>query len=449
MNIFKGIFGLLVFACVSGFSSLAFPQELANDDIALYEDIVYTVVDGRKLKLDIAVPKYLRSPAPAIVDIPGGAWRKAEKKAGDALFYARHGFVGISITHRTSDIAVFPAAVHDCKTAVRWVRAHAEKYNINPDKIGATGVSSGGHLATLLATSGGDEYLEGKGGYWKYSSRVQAAVDHFGPTDFLQKTGDQQDAFSNADSPPALFLGGPLSEKADLARLANPITYIDANDPPLLIVHGEKDGMVKISQSEILFAALTHAKVPVKFIRVKNADHMYHPYKWDEAISPTIDELYEYTINWFEQWLGKPDIDYGSIPAKPQARNGQAVQPVQLFYRLRIELPGKTEKSYCRGRFAIMCEGKTLAAGYISLPDLSSPEKRTFEKQITIAGVDLTNRLILWNFRGEVFDSEINEVIEPGQLQNEKYDKKIKGVGFDLMIGPDQSVQFTKKVFRD
>ena len=446
----KKIIMFIFFFIVVGLFSYSFSQEvenediklLAKEDIELYKDIVFTVVNGHELKLDIAVPKYLKSPVPAIVDIPGGAWRKVEKRAEDAMFYAKHGFIGISITHRTSDIAVFPAAVHDCKTAIRWVRANAKKYNINPDKIGVTGVSSGGHLATLLGTSGGDEYLEGRGDYLKYSSRVQAVVDHFGPTDFLQRQ-----AYSNEGSPPALFLGGPLLKNKDKARLANPITYLDENDPPIMIGHGELDGMVKIAQSEILFEALNNAKVPTKFIRVENADHMYFRYNWDEEISPTVDELFKYTINWFKTYLGKPEIDYSAIPSRDSKE--EVKQQYDLFYRLTIELPGKTKESYCNGGFFIKCEGETLANGKISLKDLSTDRKRIFEKQITISSTDLTDKLILWNFRGEIFDSEINELFEPGFLQNEKYDKSIRGIGFDIIIKSDKSVKINKKVYKD
>ena len=118
-------------------------------------------------------------------------------------------------------MAFFPAAIHDCKIAIRWLRAHAAEYHINPEQIGVTGFSSGGHLAALLGTSGGDKYLEGKSEYLEYSSRVQTVIDHF-----------------KEDSPESLFLGGPLREKTELARLANPITYVGSEDPPVLIGHG-------------------------------------------------------------------------------------------------------------------------------------------------------------------------------------------------------------------
>jgi len=131
--------------------------------MVVYENVIYSVVDNRELKLDIVLPKYLNSPAPAIVDFPGGAWRICNKSVDDARIYAEYGFVGVSVEYRTSDIAIFPAAVHDCKAAIRFLRAHAKEYNINPDKIGVTGISAGAYFAALLGTSDNDKYLEGDG----------------------------------------------------------------------------------------------------------------------------------------------------------------------------------------------------------------------------------------------------------------------------------------------
>ncbi len=432
-----------------------FSQILTLDDILIHEDVVYTVVDGLELKLDIAVPKYLDSPAPAIVDIPGGAWRKVNKSVKDAVFYAKYGFIGVSITHRTSDIAIFPAAVHDCKTVIRWLRANAEKYNINPNKIGVTGVSSGGHLATLLGTSSGDKYLEGNGDYLKYSSSVQAVVDHFGPTDFLQgidTTGARQTSaegvFTNEDSPPALFLGGPLTKKTELARLANPITYIDSEDAPTFIGHGEQDGMVSIKQSEILFDAFNNAGVPTKFVRVKNANHQYIAHKWDIDVTPSVNDMYQFTIRWFEKWLGKPEINLAVLPDKESSKTALSTKNYHLFYRLVIDLPGKTKSSYCKGRFTIRCEGKILAKGEILMNGLTTEEDRTFQQNVVISGIDLSSKEILWNFRGEIFDSELDGIIEPGQMQGANFDNSIKGVGYHLNIGRDKSPYFEKKVYR-
>jgi len=427
------------------------PQILSKDDIRVYEDIIYSVVDGYELKLDIAVPKYLKASAPAIVDISGGSWRVVEKSAEDALFYAKHGFIGVSLTHRTSDIAIFPAAVHDCKTAIRWLRAHAREYNIDLDKIGVTGFSSGGHLAALLGTSGGDSFLEGKGEYQEYSSSVQAVVDHFGPTDFFKMNDsdlpDRMDHFT-ANSPESLFLGGPLREKTDLAHLANPITYIDAEDPPIFIGHGEKDGLVIINQSELLFEALKDADVPTKFIRVKNAGHMYRPYKWDAEISPTLSDMNRLTIEWFKRWLGKPVLDTDSIPNRKPVPENRPSKKNHLYYKLTLELPGKTEKSYCIGRFSIRSEGEILAQGMIEIRDLSSEEKRLFQQDLVITGKDLNGKEIMWNFRGEVFDSQLDKTFEIMYMQGEKYDSSIEGIGYHIRINEDATANIEKKVYR-
>jgi acetyl esterase/lipase len=427
------------------------PQILSKEDIVVYEDIVYATPDGHELKLDIAVPKHLRAPAPAIVDIPGGSWRVVKNSIDDAVFYAKYGFVGVSITHRTSDIAIFPAAVHDCKAVIRWLRVHAEEYSLDPDKIGVTGFSSGGHLAALLGTSGGDSFLEGKGDYLDYSSSVQAVVDHFGPTNFLKMNDselpDRIDHFAK-NSPESLFLGGPLREKTELAHLANPINYIDPEDPPVLIGHGEKDGLVIINQSELLYEALKKAGVTTEFVRVKNADHMYRPYKWDAEISPTIDEMNRMTIEWFQKWLGKPELVTDRIPSQKPKTAIQSSKEIPLYYRLTIELPGKNEKSYCIGRFMVRGGGEILAQGTIEMRGLSSEEKRTFEKEFMIAGSGMIGEEIMWNFQGEIYDSELDEKFEIMYMQGQKYDSSIEGIGYYFHIKKDKTADIEKKVYR-
>jgi len=429
----------------------AFSQLLHEEDITVWKDIVYAAPDGHELKLDIAVPNCLKAPAPAIVDIPGGAWRVVNKSPDDALFYAKYGFIGVSITHRTSDIAPFPAAVHDCKTVIRWLRAHAEKYNINPDKIGVTGFSSGGHLAVLLGTSGGDSYLEGKGGYGDYSSCVQAVVDHFGPTDFLKMDdsdlADRADVFS-PESPPSLFLGGPLRKKADLARLANPLIYIDPKDPPVFIGHGEKDGMVVIYQSEILYEALKKAGVPTEFVRVKNAGHMYRPYKWDVDVSPTVAEMNRMTVEWFEKWLGRPQFDRTRIEPRDPKKEASSVKMLPFYYRLTFELPDGITEGTCRGRFLVKTGGKILHRGDIQMDDLCSEDKRTFIQKFEINEADLDGKEIMWNFQGEIYLCIFDQPYPLMYMQGEKYDSDIEGVGYLFRIYKDMKVDIEKKVFR-
>ncbi len=443
----------LIPLCLMALTGLwpAFSQVLREEDITVWKDVIYAIVDGHELKLDIAVPKCLQAPAPAIVDIPGGAWRMVRKSSDDALFYAQFGFIGVSITHRTSDIAPFPAAVHDCKTVIRWLRAHAEKYHINPDKIGVTGYSSGGHLAVLLGTSGGDAYLEGHGGYGDYSSRVQAVVDHFGPTDFLKMNDtdlpDKPDVFS-PDSAPSLYLGGPLREKADLARLANPIAYIDPGDPPVLIGHGEKDAMVVLNQSEILYEALKKAGVPTTFIRVKNATHMYRPYKWDADVSPSVESMNRMTVEWFDKWLGRPELDLTRIERREPKQESSSGKKITFSYRLTFEFPGEITAGACRGRFMVRAGDKILHRGNIQMEDLSSQDKRLFRQDFLVEESDLTGKDITWNFQGEIHTSLFEEPYPLMFIQGEKHDSDIEGVGFHFRINKDKTVNIEKKVYR-
>jgi len=430
-------------------SAIASPQQPVTENIAVEMDVVYATIDGRELKLDIAVPRILAAPAPAVVDIQGGAWRRSQNSAEDAKFWAGYGFVGVSIAHRTSDVAVFPAAIHDCKAAIRWLRANAQKYSIDPDRIGVTGFSSGGNLAALLGTSGGDEYLEGTEGNLDHSSRVQAVVDHFGPTDFIKMNDGQQvagtiDHFA-PDSPESLYLGGPLKERSEPARRANPLTYIDAGDPPTLIAHGENDRLVPFEQSEILYEALKKAGVRTEFVRVKNADHMYRPYPEGAEVSPGVNELNRMTAAWFLRWLGAPRLKSPEeAPPTPALDSGLKTN---LYYKLTIDLPGYTSQSYVKGTFWVKCGDRQLGSGEIDLNDLSSEPGRIFKSGFTAAGVDFKSCELSWNFSGEIYDSELNDKFPLMMMQSAKYKDQVEGVGFHIQINPDGTPDIQKKVY--
>ena len=196
------------------------------------------------------------------------------------------GYAVASINYRLSHEAIFPAQIHDCKGAVRWLRAHAGEYGLDPARVGAWGDSAGGHLVALLGTSGDVAELEGTvGGNGEQSSRVQAVCDWFGPTDMLQIGGFPSDIDHNGpDSPEARLFGGPIHEKRDLVTQANPITYIRADAPPFLIVHGDRDPIVPLHQSELLADALRAAGVPVRLITVAGAGHGFDdPLYWRKA----------------------------------------------------------------------------------------------------------------------------------------------------------------------
>jgi acetyl esterase/lipase len=249
-----------------------------REDVHFHGDITYAEVGQKTLKLDLYVPRDIRGSLPCVVWIHGGAWRAGNKKNPRVAWLTEHGYVVASLQYRLSQEGVFPAQIHDCKGAIRWLRAHAAAYAIDPRCIGVAGSSAGGHLAALLGTSGDVAALEGQtGGHLDHSSRVQAVLDMFGPTDFTRMNehaypGSILD-HDAADSPESLLLGGAVQENPDKAARANPITYVSQDDPPFLILHGDRDKLVPHHQNELLEAALQEAGVPVTLHTIQGAGH--------------------------------------------------------------------------------------------------------------------------------------------------------------------------------
>ncbi len=231
---------------------------------------------GRPLYMEILRPKVAPEKAPPVlVFVHGGGWRGGDRFGGltRLLPFAARGYFCASIEYRLSGEAIFPAQIEDCKCAIRFLRAQSKKLNLNPDKIGIWGSSAGGHLVALMGTAGEVADLEGTGGWPEQSSRVQAVCDWYGPADLLDTEGLSNIRHGAPDSPEALLLGGPVAERRELAAKASPVTYVSANDPPFLIMHGDKDMTVPFHQSEILYAALKKAGVDVTFIPVPGAGH--------------------------------------------------------------------------------------------------------------------------------------------------------------------------------
>ncbi len=240
-------------------------------------DLPYAEVDGRSLLLDLYVPPQRDAPLPVIVWVHGGAWLAGSKSGGPAIRMAERGYAVASVSYRLSGEAKFPAQIHDCKAAVRWLRANAARYSLDPERIGAWGLSAGGHLVALLGTSGGVPDLEGAAGNLEYSSRVQAVVDWFGPTDLLQMDAQalpdspiQHDA---PDSPESLLIGCPIQTCQEKAERANPIRYVTGDEPPFLIMHGDQDLIVPPLQSQLLYDALKKVGVDATLYWVEGAGH--------------------------------------------------------------------------------------------------------------------------------------------------------------------------------
>lgn len=244
------------------------------EGIEILRDIVYAHAENKTLLLDLYLPRQ-RRPLPVILWVHGGAWRTGDKTdKADLPEWAARGYAVASINYRLSQEALFPAQIHDCKAAVRWLRANATEYGLDPTHIGAWGASAGGHLVALLGTTAGVAELEGDLGNLGHSSAVQAVCDWFGPTDFTQMSHFPGKMDHDVpDSPESQLIGGPIQENKEKAAKANPITYIDGDEPPFLIIHGERDPLVPCHQSILLHEALLAAGADSTLHIIPGAGH--------------------------------------------------------------------------------------------------------------------------------------------------------------------------------
>ncbi len=242
--------------------------------VTVYRDIIYVRNGHERQNLDIYVPDSGEN-LPLIIWVHGGAFRGGNKAYYVPMEYLESGYAGASLNYRLSQHAVFPAQIEDVKAAVRWLRANAKTYRLNPNRFAAWGSSAGGHLVAMLGTTGDVKEFD-VGENREVSSRVQAVVDYFGPTDFLQMdtqrlpSGLVHDA---PNSPESQLIGGPIQENKERVVRANPITYVSENSAPFLIIHGEKDLLVPNQQSVLLKNALKAAGIPVSFYLVVGEGH--------------------------------------------------------------------------------------------------------------------------------------------------------------------------------
>lgn len=250
------------------------------NDLLYQENLVYGKADDVELKLTLARPDNDQV-LPAIVFIHGGGWCMGNKEHYTRLIKeaARQDFVAITVGYRlmefdkkyqetTTALHNFPCQVHDVKAAVRWLRANADKYHVDTDHIGATGQSAGGHLSLMLGLTDVDDQLEGNNGSPEQSSRVQAVVNYFGPTDM--KPCHQE---SSVGWVFRLFLNGTPEETPEIHRLASPITYVTQDDPPVLTLQGRTDKLVPFSQATVLDEKMKAAGVAHTLIEYETQGH--------------------------------------------------------------------------------------------------------------------------------------------------------------------------------
>ena len=236
----------------------------ALEGVRVLRDLEYVQGGHERNRLDLYLPEKAARPLPVILWVHGGGWSKGDKTNGPAFRFATKGYAVASMNYRFSQHATFPAQIHDCKAAVRWLRGNATKYGLDADHIGAWGSSAGGHLVALLGTTAGVKELEGPGGNEDQSSRVQAVVDWYGPTDFL--TVGAKDTRSK-------LLGADPQQNKEKARKASPVTYASKDAAPFLVMHGDEDKTVPIAQSESFAEALKKAGAEVTFVVIKGGKH--------------------------------------------------------------------------------------------------------------------------------------------------------------------------------
>lgn len=248
-------------------------------------------------KLDIYLPAEGDGPFPVIVNIHGGAFAIGDKRdihVMPVLQGLQHGYAVAGVNYRLSGEAVFPAGIMDVKAAIRWLRANSQAYHLGPDRFAAWGGSSGGNYAAMIClTDQVTEFDDPALGNPDVSCGVQAAVDWFGPTDFLlmdeqlQENGYGPADHSDADSPESRYLGGRITEMPLQVDLANPMTYIHKDMPPLLIQHGRSDHMVPVQQSEIFAEKLAKYVSAERFVFeiIENAQHADPLFETEENLA--------------------------------------------------------------------------------------------------------------------------------------------------------------------
>jgi len=245
------------------------PEEMPKG-VELLTDITYGKGGDRPLKLDLYKPVALEKKVPALIFIHGGSWKGGNKNMYRpyATRYAQRGYVVASISYRLSGEAPFPAAIQDAKCAVRWMRAHAVEYKVDPNYICVLGGSAGGHIAMMVGYCQDEKEFEDSGGYENFSSKAQAVVNIYGPCDLTVPVLRDAESIRK-------FLGGKTYDEApELYTKASPLHHLTKDDPPTLILHGTLDSLVPISQSDELVKHLKQTGVPYTYDRLEGWPHV-------------------------------------------------------------------------------------------------------------------------------------------------------------------------------
>jgi acetyl esterase/lipase len=273
----------------------------AATSVGVEHDVVYSAVGGETLRLDVAWPKDA-GPRPLVVLLHGGGWSGGSRVSlhGEMTRLAAHGYVAAAVDYRLTSSArnAFPAAVQDVRCAIRWLRAHAATYAIDPALVAAAGYSAGGHLAGMLATASDVTGLDGACDADARSAAVAAAISYAGPHDLRVRgpyTDEQASIVTN-------FLGVFPGDDPELAALASPITHVGPGDAPMLLVHGTADALVPVEQSRRMREALRDAGVPATVVELRGVRHAFVGLATSErpAVRCTV-------LTFLDRWLSRAD----------------------------------------------------------------------------------------------------------------------------------------------
>lgn len=269
----------------------------AQENVVFETGVEYTNPDGQHLQLNIAQPAAVEVGVqrPAVLCVHGGGFRAGKRERWDDVCkrLATRGYVAATVTYRLAPKYQFPAAVHDVKAAVRWLRAHARDYRIDPERIGVVGDSAGGHLVQYLGVTGDEPSLEGDGGNPGQSSRVTCVVNYYGPSDLTKSYGKSVDA---AEVLP-LWLGGDAVKEHHRHILASPLYWVTPDAAPTLLIHGTEDQYVAFEQAVWIYDKLKAADVEVELLKLEGARHGF---KGEDA-----KKAEEAMLGWFDKHLMK------------------------------------------------------------------------------------------------------------------------------------------------
>jgi acetyl esterase/lipase len=282
--------------------------------VRMEKDIAYIPNGDDAQKLDLYLPeKPAEKPLPLIVHIHGGGWRGGNKFPCPVTSMVLNGYAVASVEYRFSQKAIFPAQIQDCQAAIRWLRAHAKEYQIDPEKVGVIGGSAGGHLSALVGTSGGKKAFAMIGGNEDQSDRVQAVCDIYGPADFstvVQQAAEDKNVknifqFNTPADPYSSLIGARLDDKPK-ADAVSPVHFSSADTPPFLILHGTHDALVPLAQSEQMASVLKEKGVSVWLQRLPGSGHGGPAFN-----HPSLNAL---KLNFFAKFLKGAEVKLELVP---------------------------------------------------------------------------------------------------------------------------------------